>query len=263
MCVCVCVCVYFFFFPKWGLGWGKQDEWMKMEKSCQWNGNDVWVMCEGWWRVNLEILLTDCRERRHGYIEPIAIWAFHWLLESFWPWPGARETSDLKVSAFLSISLQCKSGYGFCLRLAENKRWFSRKRTPRCARRQGTLSSLIYIYLNKICFGTYAALGNKKGVKKHLEFHCSKSLLSLYISFQVLSWGIDTERYYKNMKKIFKKSSILSLPYFLFCPFLPSLSHFLSFSYFPFVTFMLHNCFQMCHRMCYVVFLIFKIYLGL
>ena len=130
MCVCVCIFFFFFFFSWMRSGVGKQEEWMRMEKSCQWNGNYVWVMCEGWWRVNLEMLLTDCRERGHSYTEApvdnLGNWAHCYLSISLitWKlltWPGASETSDLKVAAFLSISLQCKSGYGFCFILAENK----------------------------------------------------------------------------------------------------------------------------------------------
>lgn len=204
---------------------------MRIEKSCQWNGNYVWVMCKDWWRVNLEMLLTDCRERGHSYtevpVDNLGNWAHCYLSVSLITWKLLTVTWcqwDI-WSESLSFPEYITSVQEWLWLLLHSSRkqdrWFSRKRTPRCARRQGTLSSLIYIYLNKNCFGTYAAI-------PLYIFRYSKSPLSLYISFQVLSWGIDTERYYNNIKKIFKKSSILSLPYFLFHPFLPSLSHFFS-----------------------------------
>ena len=124
----MCVCIFFFSWMRSGMGeTGRVDEDREelpvKRELCL---SNVWGLVESEFRNVANIVERgDIAILRSLLIiwgiEPIAIWAFHWLLESFWPWPGASETSDLKVSAFLSISLQCKSGYGFCFIVAENK----------------------------------------------------------------------------------------------------------------------------------------------
>lgn len=157
--------------------------------------------------------------------EPMASGGFHWLLESFWPWPGTGETSDLRVSAYRNGALQCKSGCGCCLRLAENKiDGFLETELPGMHKRvgHGALSILICIYSNKMSFGTWcSAIMTMKRCWRTSGVPLFQELLFPIRFLSGFIWGIGTERYYNNIKifKKVKKSPVFSLPYFSFISF--------------------------------------------
>ena len=88
-------------------------------------------MCEGQWRVNLEMLLAVCRERGHSYTEvPVDNLGngAHGYLRGFIDYLKASDHDLVPVRHLIGrsqltsvLSLQCRSGCGCCLRLAENK----------------------------------------------------------------------------------------------------------------------------------------------